>query len=180
MTIARRCYFVAIALFFTTAVAHAQQLTPQQAAPETVDAASASVPASAPAPPAALAPRPPAPMRIASGARVCIQGDADVRSLVQSAFMKKSVPVTLVATCEGASFIMNIPHYEQHTDGTGVKITKLLLFGASGDNFQMDATVTNGDGVIVFAKTVKRRDSKVAAQDLAKWFGEFVKSGKIT
>jgi hypothetical protein len=95
--------------------------------------------------------------------------------------MKKGVPVTLVATCDGAAFTMEIPHFEQHTQKTAVKVTKLLLFGgAGGDNFQMDATVTNTDGVIVFAKTVKRRDSKVAAQDLAKWFGEFVKSGKIT
>lgn len=125
------------------------------------------------------APSVPAPTRIALGAKVCIEADGEVRSLVQSAFVKKAVPVTLLATCEAAEFVMTIPHYQQHSEKAAVKITKLLLFGGTGDNFQMDATVANRDGVIIFAKTVKRRDSKVAAQDLAKWFGEFVKTGKI-
>jgi hypothetical protein len=122
---------------------------------------------------------PPAPMRVAPGAKMCIEGDAEVRSLVQSAFVKKAVPVTLLGSCEGAAFVMKIPHFEQHTEKTAVKVTRMLLLAGSGDNFQMDAEVTNKDGVVVFAKTVKRRDEKVASQDLAKWFGEFVKTGKI-
>ncbi len=116
---------------------------------------------------------------VPTGSRLCIEADPEVQSLVQAALLKKQVPIVLLAECDATAFKMIIPRYEQNTEKQGVAIAKMVLGFRSGNNFQMDATVSNPEGVIVFAKTVKRRDKKVAAQDLAKWFGEFVKTGKI-
>jgi hypothetical protein len=151
----------------------AREAVPSAApAPEAPRAAAAPTPAMAPAEPMTVPtttpapPSAPAPMRIAKNARLYVE-PSDFGMALSAALLKKEVPVVVLTNKEKADFfVQTIGAAKQ--EATATKVTRMLVWGTSGDRFDATVTITNRDEAIVFARSAKKGNFKDAAEDIAK------------
>jgi hypothetical protein len=111
----------------------------------------------------------PAPTRIPPGAKLFIEPN-EFGLALSAAVLKKHVPVATVTDAETADFAVRTTSSATQ-EKTGERVTKLILFGGfagSGRRFEASVTITNRDGVIVFAHNTKKENSQSAAENVAK------------
>jgi hypothetical protein len=108
------------------------------------------------------------PRQIVPGSKLYIE-PGDFRQIMSAAILKKKVPVTLVVFRDKADFVLTTAT-EAKKEGTGERITKILVFGwwaGSGRSFDATVNITNVDGEVVFASSVERGKARKAAQKIA-------------
>ncbi len=126
-------------------------------------------PATTPAPPPTTAPapatpapapqaQPPAPTKIRSSARIYIEPD-EFGMAFTAAIQRKEVPVVVMTNKEKVDFFVQTIGAETQ-QSTATKVTKIIMFGSSGDRFDATVTITNRDGAVVFARMSKRAISR--------------------
>jgi hypothetical protein len=131
-----------------------------------------STPATNTSPPPAPVPvsrSAPAPMQIPAGAKLYVEA-SDFGMALSAAILKKKVPVVSMTDSTKSDFFVHTTS-NATTEKTGVRIVKILAFGAgagSGNHFNATVTITNLDGVIVFAHSSKKENFQSAAQNVAK------------
>lgn len=121
-------------------------------------------------------------MTIAPGSKLYIEPSAGFEAAIQAAFMKKKVPVVIVAEEGQADFVLKVPRTNASQEKTATRVAKLFLFGGfagCGSNFNADASIFNQDGILIWAKTANKCDFKKAAEELAKSLSKFIKDGKV-
>ena len=153
---------------FASALIIAMLLTPAAQAQEQGSAQSLERQQSIEAPLQRKAPDPQKPKQIVPGSKLYIV-PGDFRAIMSAAIMKKKVPVTLVVFRDDADFVLEAVT-EAKKEGTGERITKILVFGwwaGSGRSFDATVNITNVDGEIVFATGVERGNARKSAQNIA-------------
>ena len=117
-----------------------------------------------------------APTRIDPSAMVYVE-DSEFGQALSAAILKKKVPVLVTTTKEKAAF------YLQETssatkEGTGERVAKVLAFGVfagSGKTYEASVTMTNADGIVLFAHNAKKKDIRGAAEDVANKLNDQIK-----
>ena len=103
--------------------------------------------------------------------------DSEFGQALSGAFLKKKVPVLVTTTKEKAAF------YLQETsvatkEGTGERVAKVLVLGAfagGGKTYEASVTLTNADGIVLFAHNAKKKDMRGAAEDVANKLNDHIK-----
>jgi hypothetical protein len=107
-------------------------------------------------------------LRVPANATVFIE-ESEFGQALSAAIIKKKVPVLVSTNREKAEFVITETS-NATKEGTGERVAKVLAFGVfagSGKTYEASVTVTNPDGVIVFAHNAKKGDIRGAAEDVA-------------
>lgn len=117
-----------------------------------------------------------APTRIDANAVVFVE-DSEFGQALSGALLKKKVPVLVTTAKEKAAFYMQ----ETSTatkEGTGERVAKVLalgVFAGSGKGYEASVTLTNADGIVLFAHNAKKKDVRGAAEDVANKLNDHIK-----
>lgn len=101
---------------------------------------------------------------------------------LSAALMKKQVPVLITTNKEQADFFINeTSHVDK--EGAAERVAKVIGLGGlagSGKSVEASVTVTNRDGMVVFARSAAKGNMKSAAEDFAKRLkNEIEKNAKV-
>jgi hypothetical protein len=91
--------------------------------------------------------------------------------------VKKKVPLIVTTNREKASLFLEETS-KADKEGTGERVAKVLAFGAfagSGKSYEASVTLTNGDGLLLWAHNSKKGDIRRAAEDVAERLEEHIK-----
>lgn len=117
-----------------------------------------------------------APTTIAPNAVVFVE-DSDFGQALSAALLKKKVPVLVTTQRDKATF-----YFEETSkasqEGAAERVTKVLAFGAfagSGKTYEASVTMTNADGIVLFAHNAKKKDIRGAAEDTANKLNDHIK-----
>lgn len=111
----------------------------------------------------------PAPMSVPPGAKLFVESSEFGQALT-AAILKKKVPVMVVTTREAADFFIE----ENSTltkEGSAERVAKVIAFGifaGSGKTYEAAVSLTNRDGIVIFAHNARKSSIKSAAEDVAK------------
>ena len=106
--------------------------------------------------------------RVPPNAMIFIE-ESEFGQALSAAIIKKKVPVMVTTNREKAEFVM-IETSIATKEGAGERVAKVLAFGSfagSGKTYEASVTLTNPDGVVVFARNAKKGDIRGAAEDVA-------------
>ena len=106
--------------------------------------------------------------RVPPNAMIFIE-ECEFGQALSAAIIKKKVPVMVTTNREKAEFVM-IETSIATKEGAGEHVAKVLAFGSfagSGKTYEASVTLTNPDGVVVFAHNAKKGDIRGAAEDVA-------------
>lgn len=103
--------------------------------------------------------------------------DSEFGQAFSAAMLKKKVPLMVTTMKDKASlFITETSKAEK--EGTGERVAKVIAFGAfagSGKSYEASLTMTNADGIVVWAHNAKKSDVRRAAEDAAERLEEHMK-----
>lgn len=105
---------------------------------------------------------------------------SDFGQALQAAILKKKVPVQVTTNREKADYYIQETS-QADKEGTAERVTKVLALGAfagSGKSFEASVTMTDKDGIVVFAHNTKKGNVKSAAEDVAKKLGDQIKKNR--
>ena len=94
---------------------------------------------------------------------------SDFGQALQAAMLKKKVPLTVTTNREKASLFLEETS-KADKEGTGERVAKVLAFGVfagSGKSYEASVTLTNSDGLLLWAHNAKKSDVRRAAEDVA-------------
>ena len=120
-----------------------------------------------------------APTRIGQNAVVFIE-ESEFGQALSAAFIKKKVPLLVTTNREKATFFVQETS-KLDREGTAERVTKVLVLGnfaGSGKTYEASVTLTNVDGVVLFAHNAKKGDIRGAAEDVAKKLNDHIKKQK--
>ena len=135
------------------------------ATPAVVAAIVAPSVSAAPSAPAAAGA--PAPTRVFAGAKMFIEDSGEFGTALSAALMEKKVPVVVVTNQAKADFTARTASTDRRAGG-GEKVARILV-GAwgGGDRYHATTSISNRDGVVVFAYNVKKGNFQDAANSTA-------------
>jgi len=94
-----------------------------------------------------------------------------------AAMLKKKVPLMVTTNKEKASlFITETSKAEK--EGAAERVTKVValgMFAGSGKSYEASVTLTNADGIVLWAHNAKKSDARRAAEDAAERLEEHMK-----
>jgi hypothetical protein len=96
-----------------------------------------------------------------------------------AALLKKQVPVRVTTDREKATHILLETH-EAKQEGQGERIAKIMVLGGfagSGKTFEATVSVTDRDGIVLFAHNMKKSNFQSAAEGIAKHLKNHVEEG---
>ena len=96
---------------------------------------------------------------------------------LQAAMVKKKVPLAVTTNREKASLFLE-ESSKAEKEGTGERVAKVIAFGmfaGSGKTYEASVTLTNMDGMLLWAHNSKRPDIRRAAEDVAERLEEHIK-----
>jgi hypothetical protein len=93
-------------------------------------------------------------------------GTGEFSLALAASILEKKVPLLVVTDEAKADFIIRAVSSERKA-GQGEKVTRLLLGAGSGDNYRASLTISNRDGVVVFAHNIKKSNVQNAANSTA-------------
>jgi hypothetical protein len=102
---------------------------------------------------------------------------SDFGQALQAALVKKKVPLLVTTNRETASLFLEETS-KAEKEGTGERVAKVIAFGAfagSGRSYEASVTLTNTDGLLLWAHNSKKADIRRAAEDVAERLGEHMK-----
>lgn len=102
---------------------------------------------------------------------------SDFGQALQAALVKKKVPLVVTTNREKASLFLE-ESSKSDKEGTGERVAKVIAFGVfagSGRSYEASVTLTNGDGLLLWAHNAKKSDIRRAAEDVAERLGEHIK-----
>jgi len=102
---------------------------------------------------------------------------SDFGQALQAAMVKKKVPLVVTTNREKASLYLEETS-KADKEGTGERVAKVLAFGVfagSGKSYEASVTLTNTDGVLLWAHNSKKSDIRRAAEDVAERLEEHIK-----
>ena len=106
--------------------------------------------------------------------------DSDFGQALSGAILKKKVPVRVTTTRDKATFFMEETSTASK-EGAAERVTKVLAFGVfagSGKSYEASVTLTNADGIVLFAHNAKKGDVRRAAEDVANKLKDHIKRQK--
>lgn len=107
--------------------------------------------------------------RVPPDAMVWVE-DSEFGQALSAAIIKKHVPVVIVTDRERADFVMT-ESSKADKEGTAERVAKVLAFGmfaGTGKSYEASVTLTNREGIVVFAHNTTKGTIKSAAEDVAK------------
>jgi hypothetical protein len=96
---------------------------------------------------------------------------------LQAAIVKKKVPLLVTTNREKASLFLEETS-KADKEGTGERVAKVIAFGVfagSGKSYEASVTLTNTDGLLLWAHNSKKSDIRRAAEDVAERLEEHLK-----
>jgi hypothetical protein len=116
------------------------------------------------------------PTRIDPNAVIFIE-ESDFGQALSGAMLKKKVPVLVTTARDKATFFLEETS-KLEKEGAAERVTKVLAFGifaGSGKTYEASVTLTNADGVVLFAHNAKKGDIRGAAEDVANKLKDHIK-----
>ena len=95
---------------------------------------------------------------------------------LSAALIKKEVPVRVTTDRAKADYFLLETH-EAKTEGQGERVAKVLVMGAwagSGKSFEASVSVTDKDGIVLFAQNMKKGNFQSAAEGIAKHIKSYI------
>jgi hypothetical protein len=123
----------------------------------------------------AVVPRAQAPLVIQRNAVVYVEA-SDFGQALQAAMVKKKVPLVVTTNREKASLFLEETS-KADKEGTGERVAKVLAFGVfagSGKSYEASVTLTDTDGLLLWAHNSKKGDVRRAAEDVAERLEEHI------
>ncbi len=117
--------------------------------------------------------------RIPAGSVLYVE-PTDFGRAVAGAILKKQVPVSVTTDKTKAAYFLDTSTLAEK-EGTGERVAKVLVLGGwagSGKSRDSSVTVTNADGLIVFAYNTKKANFQSAAEGIAKHLKEHIAGKK--
>jgi len=96
---------------------------------------------------------------------------------LSAAMLKKKVPLLVTTNREQAKLFIEETS-KADKEGAAERVTKVLAFGAfagSGKSYEASVTLTNTDGIVLWAHNAKKSDVRRAAEDVAERLEEHMK-----
>jgi hypothetical protein len=94
---------------------------------------------------------------------------SDFGQALSAAMLKKKVPLLVATNREKATLFIEEAS-KADKEGTAERVTKVLAFGVfagSGKSYEASVTLTNADGIVLWAHNSKKGDIRRAAEDVA-------------
>ena len=107
--------------------------------------------------------------RVPRGAVVYIEA-TEFGQALSAAMFKKKVPIQITTVREQATYFLSSVS-EAKKEGTGERVAKVLvldMFAGSGKSFDASVSVTDADGLVVFAYSSKKGNFQSVAEGVAK------------
>ena len=101
---------------------------------------------------------------------------SDFGQALQAAIVKKKVPLLVTTMREKASLYLEETS-KADKEGTGERVAKVLalgVFAGSGKSYEASVTLTNSDGLLLWAHNSKKGDIRRAAEDVAERLEEHI------
>ena len=98
---------------------------------------------------------------------------------LSAALLKKQVPVRVTTDRDKATHFLLEAH-EAKQEGQGERIAKVLVLGGfagSGKSFEASVSVTDRDGIVLFAHNMKKGNFQSAAEGIAKHLKNHIEDG---
>jgi hypothetical protein len=102
---------------------------------------------------------------------------SDFGQALQAALLKKRVPLLVTTNREKAQLFIEETS-KADKEGSGERVAKVLAFGVfagSGKSYEASVTLTNSDGLVLWAHNSKKPDVRRAAEDAAERLEEHIK-----
>ena len=102
---------------------------------------------------------------------------SDFGRALQAAIVKKKVPLLVTTNREKASLFLEETS-KADKEGTGERVAKVIalgVFAGSGKSYEASVTMTNTDGLLLWAHNSKKSDIRRAAEDVAERLEEHLK-----
>lgn len=102
---------------------------------------------------------------------------SDFGQALQAAIVKKKVPL-LVTTDREKALLLLEETSKADKEGTGERVAKVIalgVFAGSGRSYEASVTLTNRDGLLLWAHNSKKSDIRRAAEDVAERLAEHMK-----
>ena len=102
---------------------------------------------------------------------------SDFGQALQAAMVKKKVPLVVTTNREKASLFLEETS-KSDKEGTGERVAKVIAFGVfagSGRSYEASVTLTNADGLLLWAHNSKKSDIRRAAEDVAERLEEHLR-----
>lgn len=103
--------------------------------------------------------------------------DSEFGQALSAGMLKKKVPLLVTTNREKATFYLEETS-KASQEGTGERVAKVLVLGAfagSGKSYEASVTLTNADGIVLWAHNAKKSDVRRAAEDIAERLEEHMK-----
>ena len=96
---------------------------------------------------------------------------------LSAAMLKKKVPLLVTTNRDKAQLFVE-ESSKAEKEGAAERVTKVIAFGVfagSGKSYEASVTLTNADGVVLWAHNSKKSDVRRAAEDVAERLEEHMK-----
>ena len=103
--------------------------------------------------------------------------DSEFGQALSAGLLKKKVPLLVTTNKEKATLFINETS-KAEKEGTGERVAKVIalgMFAGSGKSYEASVTMTNSDGIVLFAHNAKKSDVRRAAEDVAERLEEHMK-----
>jgi hypothetical protein len=114
--------------------------------------------------------------RIESNAVVFVEA-SEFGQALQAAMVKKKVPLLVTTNREKAALFLEETS-KAEKEGTGERVAKVIalgVFAGSGRSYEASVTLTNADGLLLWAHNARKSDIRRAAEDVAERLEEHIK-----
>lgn len=99
---------------------------------------------------------------------------------LQAALIKKKVPVLVTTNKDKADFYIEETS-KLEKEGAAERVTKVLAFGAfagNGKTYEASITMVNTEGIVMFARNVRKNNPRSAAEEFAEQLGNLIKNSR--